>query len=177
MKKIIIVVFLMFLIESPALAALKLNDSAPVFSLPDSSGSDFNLSDAVGAKKKKNGHGIVLSFFASWCVPCRNELPLINSFVDELRNSGITVVLVNVKEDSKKVRALLAELKVDKPIVLSDLNGKTSEKYQIRFLPTTFFIDADGKIRDVIYGGINGEKELREGVQKLLNSSRNCSIK
>lgn len=168
MKKIIIAVFLMFLIESPALAALKLNDSAPVFSLPDSSGNDFNLSDAVGAKKKKNGHGIVLSFFASWCVPCRNELPLINSFVDELKNSGITVVLVNVKEDSKKIRALLAELKVDKPIVLSDLNGKTSEKYQVRFLPTTFFIDAGGKVKGVIYGGINGEKELREGVQKLL---------
>ncbi len=168
MKKNIIAVFLIFLTASPALAALKLNDSAPEFSLPDSSGSDFYLSDAVGATRKKNGRGIILSFFASWCVPCRNELPLINSFVDELRNTGITVVLVDVKEDSKTVRALLAELKVDKPVVLSDLSGKTSEKYQVRFLPTTFFINAGGKVRAVIYGGINGEKELRESVQKLL---------
>lgn len=168
MKKIVHAVFLIFLFASPTLAALNLNESAPVFSLSDSSGNDFYLSDAVGAKRKKNGHGIVLSFFASWCVPCRNELPLLNSFVDELRNTGITVVLVDVKEDFGTVSALLTKLKVDKPIVLSDRDGKTSEKYQIRFLPTTFFIDAGGKVRDVIYGGINGEKELRESVQKLL---------
>jgi len=168
MKKNIIAVFLIFLIAPPALAALKLNDSAPAFSLPDSSGSDFYLGDAVGATRKKNGHGIILSFFASWCVPCRNELPLLNSFVDELRNTGITVVLVDVKEDSQAVRALLAELKVDKPVVLSDRDGRIAEKFGVRFFPTTFFINADGKVKDVIYGGINGEKELRQGVQELL---------
>ena len=168
MKRIIFAVFLMFLTESPALAALKLNDSAPVFSLPDSSGSDFSLSDAVGATRKKNGRGIILGFFASWCVPCRNELPFINSFVDELRNMGITVVLVDVKEDFKTVNALLAELKVDKPVVVNDRDGRTAEKFGVRFFPTTFFINAEGKVKDVLYGGIKGEKELRQSVQKLL---------
>lgn len=168
MKKNVIAMFLLILLSSPALAALKLDDSAPSFSLPDGEGKDFNLSDAVGVRRRETSKGIIVSFFASWCVPCRKELPLINSFVDELRNTGITVVLVDVKEDFKTVKALLTELKVDKPIVLIDRNGKTSEEYQIRFLPTTFFIDAGGKVRAVIYGGINGEKELRESVQKLL---------
>ncbi len=168
MKKTIIAVFLVFFMAAPVLAALKLNDSAPAFSLPDSEGKDFYLSDTVGANRKGAGKGVIVVFFASWCVPCRNELPLINSFVDELRKTGITVVLVDIKEDPKTVRALLAELKVDKPIVLSDLSGKASDSYQVRFLPTTFFINADGKVRDVIYGGINSEKELREGVQKML---------
>ncbi len=168
MKKTVTAVILMFLIASPALAGLKLNDSAPMFSLPDSSGSTFYLGDAVGATRKKNGHGIVLSFFASWCIPCRNELPLINSLVDELKTKGVTVVLVDVKEDFETISALLTELKVDKPIVLSDRNGKASEKYQVRFLPTMFLIDAGGKVRNVIYGGITGEKELRDNVQKLL---------
>jgi thiol-disulfide isomerase/thioredoxin len=168
MEKIIISVFLILLIASPAPAALKLNDSAPVFSLSDSSGSYFNLSDTVGAKRKKNGHGVVLSFFASWCVSCRNELPLINSFVDELRSTGITVVLVDVKEDNETISALLAELKVDKPVVVSDRDGRTADKFGVRFFPTTFFINAEGKVKDVIYGGINGEEELRQSVQNLL---------
>ena len=169
MKKIVIAVFLFFLLASPALAALKLNDSAPTFSLPDSEGNNFYLSDTLGVKKKRETvKGIIISFFATWCIPCRSELPLINALTENLNRSGIKVVLVNVKEDFKTVNALLTELKVDKPIVLSDRNGTISEKYQVRFLPTTFFIDADGKIRDVIYGGIHGEKELRESVQKLL---------
>lgn len=168
MKKCIIAAFLVFFTAFPALAALKLNDSAPAFSLPDSRGKDFYSSDTVGANRKGAGKGIILGFFASWCVPCRNELPLINSFVEELRKAGIIVVLVDVKEDPETVRALLAELKVDKPIVLSDRSGKTSDAYQVRFLPTTFFIDADGKVKDVVYGGITGEKELRERVQKLI---------
>lgn len=168
MKKTTIAAFLFFLIASPAYAALKPNDSAPMFSLPDSFGNDFHLSDAVGAKRKKSSRGIVLSFFASWCVPCRNELPLINSFVDELRNRGITVVLVDVKENIETINALLSELKVDKAVVVCDRDGRTAEKFEVRFFPTTFFINADGKVKDVIYGGISGEKELRQSVQKLL---------
>jgi thiol-disulfide isomerase/thioredoxin len=171
MKKIIIAVFLVFFTVFPALAALRLNDSVPVFSLPDSTGNVFYLSDVVGPRRKKNGqngHGVILSFFASWCVPCRNELPLINSFVDELKNTGITVVLVDVKEDIKTINAVLAELKVDKPVVVSDRDGRTTEQFGVRFFPTTFFINADGKVKDVVYGGINGERELRRSVQKLL---------
>jgi thiol-disulfide isomerase/thioredoxin len=168
MKEYIIALFLVFFTAFPAHAALRLNDSAPVFLLPDVSGGDFNLSDAVGATRKKNGHGVVLSFFASWCVPCRNELPLINSFVDELRSTGITVVLVDVKENNETINALLVELKVDKPVVVSDRDGRTADKFGVRFFPTTFFLNADGKVKDIIYGGINGEKELRQSVQKLL---------
>jgi thiol-disulfide isomerase/thioredoxin len=168
MKKTLIAVFLVFFTGSPALAALRLNDNVPVFSLPDSSGNVFYLSDVVGSKRKTNGHGVIVSFFASWCVPCRNELPLINSFVDELKNTGIAVVLVNVKEDMKTINAVLAELKVDKPVVVSDRDGSTAEQFGVRFFPTTFFINADGKVKDVVYGGITGEKELRQSVQKLL---------
>ena len=168
MKIMAFAAFLLSLIASPAFAALKVDDSAPIFSLPASSGSDFYLGDAAGAQRKKTSRGVVLSFFASWCVPCRNELPLINSFVDELRSTGITVVLVDVKEDIETVRALLTELKVDKPVAVIDRDGRTAELYGVHFFPTTFFINADGKVKDVIFGGINGEKELRQSVQKLL---------
>jgi peroxiredoxin len=70
-------------------------------------------------------------------------------------------------EDFDAVRGLLTELKVTKPLVLSDERGAVAEKYGVRFLPVTFFIGSDGKIKDVIYGEIEGEKELRERAGKL----------
>jgi len=57
---------------------------------------------------------------------------------------------------------------VDKPVVLTDPSGKTGEQYGVRFLPVTYFIGADGRVKDVIYGEISGQKELRNSVQKLL---------
>jgi thiol-disulfide isomerase/thioredoxin len=95
------------------------------------------LSDVVGATKRENGNGVILSFFASWCVPCRNELPLLDSLTDELTGNGIKVVIAGFKEDFDQIEELLKELNVTKPLVLSDRHGKVGEKYGVRFLPTT----------------------------------------
>ena len=156
------------LFSSAAFAALKTNDAAPVFSLRDVEGKDFNLGDHVGSAKKESGNGIILGFFASWCVGCRNELPLINSLVDELKGKGIKVVIVDVKEDFNTIDSFLTELKVDKPIVLSDLHGKTAELYGVRFLPVTFFVGADGMVKHIIFGEILDAKEVRKSAGKLM---------
>jgi thiol-disulfide isomerase/thioredoxin len=166
MKKIIIATLLLFLLASSAFA-LRVNDPAPIFSLRDIKEVDFHLNDLVGATKKENNKGIILSFFASWCIPCRNELPLINSLVDELKDKGIKIVIVGFKEDFDTIGSLLAELKVDKPVVLCDRDGKVGEKYGVRFLPTTFFIGSDGRVKDVVFGEIKDKKELREKAGKL----------
>ncbi len=168
MRVSIFAALLSLMIVSSAFAALKVNDSAPVFSLRDRAGNIFSLYDVLGAMRKENGRGIVLNFFASWCAPCRNELPLFNSVAVDVRSKGISVVLIGVKENFDVIGGMLAELKVDRPFVLSDQNGKTAEKYGVRFLPTTFFIGADGRVKDVIYGEISSEQELRGSIQKLL---------
>ncbi len=164
-KMVIIMLFLMW--ASPVSAALKANDIAPAFSLPDSTGTDHSLNDIMSAAAKGPARGVIVSFFASWCVPCRHELSLINSLVDELREKGIKVVLINVKEDFSSVNALLSELGVDRPLVLSDRYGRVSEEYQVRFFPTTFFIGSDGRIKDIIFGEIEGAKELRKSAARL----------
>lgn len=166
MKKLIIIIGL-FLLSTPAMAGIRVGESAPLFSLKDLEGKDFNLDDFVGAAKKYPAHGVILSFFASWCVSCRNELPLINSLADELRGKGIKVVIVNVKENERTVKAFLADLKVDKPLVLIDRNGEVSEKYGVMFLPITFFVGSDGKVKGVIYGEIENEKKLKESADKI----------
>ena len=167
MKNFVIAGLMVFIVASPAFAALKLNDSAPAFSLRDSEGKVFSLSDVVGAKNNGKVKGVVVSFFATWCIPCRNELRLINAVTEPLNQKGVKVVFVNVKEDFKTIRNLLAELKVDKPIVLSDSDGKTAERYGVRFFPTTFFIGADGSVKHFIYGEIRNWKELMDNVQDL----------
>jgi thiol-disulfide isomerase/thioredoxin len=111
---------------------------------------------------------VIVSFFATWCAPCRSELLLINSLVDELKGKGVTVVIVDIKEDFDTIHDLLDELKVDKPIVLSDPDGKIAGEYRIKFLPTTYFIGADGTVKDMIFGEIFDAKELRESARKLL---------
>jgi peroxiredoxin len=158
--------FLMF--ASPAAGAIKVNDMAPAFSLREVDGKEFNLSDHAGAASKVKGNGVILSFFASWCMGCRSELPLINSAVDELRSKGIIVVIVDVKEDVEAIKTFLAEIHVDKPVVLSDRDGKAADAYQIRFFPTTVFIGADGVVKDIIFGEIQDRHELMEAAGKLL---------
>ncbi len=167
MTKLFVTPLIVLLLASPSLAALRPNEPAPDFTLPDSNGNNFSLSETVGATRKEKLNGVIVSFFASWCVPCRQELPLIDSLADELKGKGIKVVLINVKEDSTAINALLSELKVRRSIVLSDRFGKVSDKYQIRFLPATFFIGGDGKIKHVIFGGIQSEKELRDSAMTL----------
>jgi thiol-disulfide isomerase/thioredoxin len=167
MKKISISIMLILLFMSPASAGPKANDPAPAFSLKDNDGKDFTLNDVVGADPKNKANGVILGFFASWCVPCRNELPILDSLVDELKGKGVKVVIIGFMEDFDAIRGLLSELKVTKPLVLSDERGAVSEKYGVRFLPVTFFIGGDGKIKDVIYGEIEGAKELREKAGKL----------
>jgi thiol-disulfide isomerase/thioredoxin len=167
MIKSALALFVFFLFVSSASAAIKQNDPAPVFSLQDREGKYFNLGDVIGPKSKEKANGVILGFFASWCVPCRNELPILDSLVDDLKGKGVKVVIVGFLEDFDTIREMLTELKVTKPLVLSDQHGAVAEKYGVRFLPVTFFIGSDGKIKDVIYGEITGDKELREKAGKL----------
>jgi peroxiredoxin len=168
MNRYVLTLLFVLVFASSAAGAIKVNDTAPAISLHEVDGREFNLSDHAGASSKEKGNGVILSFFASWCMGCRSELPLINSAVDELRSKGITVVIVDVKEDADAIKTFLAEINVDKPVVLSDRDGKAADAYQVRFFPTTFFIGADGRVKDIIFGEVQDKRELMAGAGQLL---------
>lgn len=168
MKQILVAVAILMMFVSPAHAALKPNDQAPLFVLSDVAGREYSLGGMLASSEKEKTSGVVLSFFASWCAPCRKELPLLDSMTDELSKQGIRVLLVNVKEDVPVISALLNELHVRKPIVLADRQGSIAERYMLRYFPTTFFIGADGTIKDIIFGEIKGVQELRDSIKKLV---------
>ncbi|MEK7197190.1 MAG: redoxin domain-containing protein, partial [Nitrospirota bacterium] len=113
MRKFLIVLFV-FAFASSA-SALNINDPAPLFSLRDGNNKYFHLSDYV-TPSKKGVKGIILNFFASYCKPCKNELPVLNSLVDEFGKKGIKIVIVGYGEDFDKINEMLSEIKVDKPI-------------------------------------------------------------
>ena len=166
MRKFLIVLFV-FAFASSA-SALNINDPAPLFSLRDGNNKYFHLSDYV-TPSKKGVKGIILNFFASYCKPCKNELPVLNSLVDEFEKKGIKIVIVGYGEDFDKINEMLSEIKVDKPIILSDVYSRIGAKYGVNRLPHTVLIGSDGKVKDIIRGELpNIEKVIREKAGKLL---------
>lgn len=164
-----VLMFLFVLIIPSSGFPLSLNENAPFFSLKDNKGGYFHLSDYVGEKRKEPAKGVILNFFASYCPPCRTELPVINSLVDEFEKKGIKVVIIGYGEDFDRIMGMLNSLKVDKPVILSDKHSSVGNRYSIIALPTTFIIGPDAKIKEVILGELpNMEKVLRDLVASLL---------
>lgn len=159
------VVLLMF---AGTASALSKNETAPLFSLRDVNDSYFHLSSYVGDKARSPVKGMIVNFFATNCEPCKKELPILNKLVPEFEAKGIKVVIIGWNEDTEKIQEMLARLKVDKPVILSDPYGKTGEKYGLRGLPLTFIINASGKVHDIMYGALpNFENVIKSKVNKL----------
>lgn len=147
-------------------SALSVNGLAPPIALRDSHGTYFYLSDYIGSSAKKPAKGIIVNFFASTCDPCKKELPALNSLVDDFETKNIKVVIIGYKEGFDAFMDMLENLKVEKPVILSDPYGKTGNEYGVFGLPMTVFVGADGKVKEVVKGEMTG-KIIREKAVKL----------
>jgi peroxiredoxin len=117
----------------------KLNDTSPRpnFTLPDPSGKKVSLEDFRGKL-------VMLNFWASWCVPCRDEMPAMERLYQEFRNKGFVVLGVNVRDKRDDAMALLTELGVTYPVVF-DPPGRWMLAYGAWGLPNTYLIGPDGR--------------------------------
>jgi len=145
--------------------ALSANDAAPPIALRDSSGKYFYLSDYTGPSAKKPAKGVIVNFFASTCEPCKKELPALNALVGEFDKKNIRVVIIGYKEGFDGFMGMLEDLKVAKPLILSDPYGKAGKEYGVYGLPMTVFIGADGKVKEIARGELTG-KALKEKAAK-----------
>ncbi len=171
MKPLVFSIIFLFMVVTAAFP-LTVNEHAPLFYLRDNNGEGFYLSNYIGNTKKEPVKGIILNFFSSACKPCKNELPVLNSLTDELNQKGIKVIIIGYKEDFDVITDFLTKLKVDKPIILSDVYGKVGGKYGVYYLPLTILIGSDGKVKDIIRGELpDMEKVLKEKVRSCYGNT------
>ena len=118
------------------LQELKDASPAPDFTLPDLERGKVSLKDFRGKL-------LMLNFWASWCVPCREEMPAMERLYQKSRDHGFVIVGVNLKDDKKSARSFVKELEITFPIAF-DPDGEVGLLYGAWGLPATYLIDADG---------------------------------
>lgn len=133
---------------------------APDFSLKSIEGDTLDLKAVIAQNKVT-----ILNFWATWCPPCRNEIPEFVEFVKEHRSEKVALVAINIQEDSKQVKGFAEKAGMNFPVLL-DLNGKVANNYEIYAIPTTFFIDGSGVIREKVEGSLS-QSRLESIYRKL----------
>lgn len=143
-------------------AAPQIGFRAPGFSLPRTDGSQTSLSEL-------RGHVVVLNLWASWCPPCRAEMPTLQRAYQEYRDQGLEILAINTTFQDSPQSALdfAGDLGLTFPILL-DESGDVSRSYQLRALPSTFFIDREGIVRRVVLGGPMSEDTITSTLDTLI---------
>ena len=144
-----------------ASAAVQLSSNAPDFTLKSVAGVNLRL-------QEQRGRVVMVNFWATWCGPCRQELPHLNSLYDKYRASGFVLLGVNIDDDPRAAASLAAKLGLRFPVLL-DTDKKVSRVYDMSAMPATLLIDRDGRVRHIHRGYRDGvERTYEEQVRGLL---------
>ncbi len=133
---------------------------APDFTLSRADGQTLRLADL-------HGQPLVLNFWATWCPPCRAEMPALQSAAQTFGGRGVRVLAINQAEEPAQVTAFMQTLQLDLPALL-DRDAAVSQLYRVRSLPTTFFLDREGVIREIVIGGPMSQALLTSKMESLL---------
>lgn len=156
----LIILFTSLLLISNANSA-SVQGKAPNFTLKSNTGKNIKLSEL-------RGQVVLLNFWASWCGPCRQEMPLLEKLQQRYSALGFTVLGVNVEEDSSKAKTLLKDIRVSFPI-LFDTQNTVSKQYKVSAMPSTVMIDRDGNMRYLHKGYKPGdEAQYKKWVKQLI---------
>jgi len=140
---------------------------------------NFSLADASGAKivlADYKGKVVLLNFWATWCGPCKVEIPWFVEFNKTYKDRGFAVVGVSLDDDGwKSVKPYLAEKKIDYTVVVG--NDEVSKAYgDVDSLPTTFIIDRDGRIA-FVHTGLVGKDTYEKEIRSLLGGDQRAAAK
>jgi peroxiredoxin len=140
-------------------AAALTTGPAPDFTLHSVGGSNLRL-------KEQRGQVVLLNFWATWCGPCREEMPHLNRLYEKYRASGFLLLGVNVDDDARRAAGTSSKLGLQFPVLL-DTDKKVSQLYQLSTMPSTVLIDRDGRVRYIHLGYKGGyeetyDKQIRE---------------
>jgi peroxiredoxin len=120
---------------------------------------DFALKDITGKEVKLSslkGKAVMVNFWATWCHPCREEIPDLQKSYEENKDKGFIILGVNIKENKSKVSKFVEDYKITYPVLL-DIDGSVSNEYHVFGVPMSFFIDKNGIIKDSFVGMMTKE--------------------
>ncbi|HFQ91930.1 MAG TPA: TlpA family protein disulfide reductase [Chromatiales bacterium] len=142
-------------------AAGEISGPAPDFTLKSRGGENLKLSEF-------RGEVVMINFWASWCAPCRQEMPLLDQLYNRYSPMGFTILGINVEEDSAQAEKLLKEIPVSFPI-LYDTGNTVTELYKVMAMPSTVMVDRDGNMRYLHLGYLPGyEVEYEAQIRELI---------
>ncbi|MEE9492263.1 MAG: TlpA disulfide reductase family protein [Gammaproteobacteria bacterium] len=157
-RHILIISLLFACIVGTAFAS---NETAPDFTLKSNHGKNVKLSDL-------RGDVVMINFWATWCGPCRQEMPALEALYQEYQDLGFTILGVNVEEDSSKATSMIKDFGISFP-VLFDTSSKASKLYDVSTMPSTVLVDRDGKIRYLHRGYKSGyEDSYQTQIRELI---------
>ena len=135
---------------------------APQFQFTNNSGQLISLSDL-------RGKPVLINFWATWCSPCRMEMPYIQQIYNEWQEKGLVLLAINIGESASRVAEFMRSQGFSFPVLL-DPEGEIAGQYGVRAIPTSFFIDKDGIIQDMKVGPFHSKAEIESGLSKLTNT-------
>ena len=136
--------------------------AAPDFTLKDVDGKSHKLSDY-------RGKVVMINFWATWCPPCRFELPSMQRAYEKLKKSGVEFLAINLGEDADTIFTFTAAYPVTFPLLM-DLDSSVSNMYPVIGLPTTYFVSPKGRL---IYRAIGSrEWDEKQMLEKILNMKK-----
>lgn len=153
---------LITMLSAGAASAQTPGDTAPSFTLKTLAGSSDSL-------VQYRGHPVLVNFWATWCEPCKVEMPALVAAYREHQDAGLIVLAVNLTDQetsTKDIRTFVAEFQMPFPVLLDD-RGKVRRRYALRGVPTSVFIGADGVVRGVNPGPITTEA-LQQHLTRIL---------
>ena len=145
-----------------AVAAPQQGFAAPDFELKTSTGETVKLSDL-------RGQAVLINLWATWCPPCREEMQSIEKVYQEYKEQDFTVLAVNMtyQDNASSIMPFVDEQGLTFPILL-DETGDMANAYQLRSLPSSYFVRRDGIINEVVIGGPMSEALLRTRIEAIL---------
>ncbi len=156
----IALIFSVFAVSSLASSGLE-GQQAPDFALKSSTGENLRLSEY-------RGDVVMINFWATWCGPCRQEMPLLDELYSRYERVGFSLLGVNIDDDSRRAMQMIDELGVDFP-VLFDARKEVSKLYEVEAMPVTVLVDREGKVRYIHHGYKPGyEDKYLDQIRSLL---------
>ncbi len=159
----VIALSLVFLVNgcnSTSGGGLGVGDAAPDFQLQGIEGQTITLGSLAGSP-------VMLNFWASWCGPCRYEMPFIQQIYEDWQNEGVILLSINLREAHSTATQFIKDNDLSFPVLL-DTDGSVGQDYKVSGIPTTFFIDENGVIQARKLGPFTSVAEIENFLAKII---------